>query len=80
MIYETIAGEFWRNTKDFYLPRIGDTWCVGITYIRNYDSATAELGLEFNNNIIGRIFPNHIIQFKVIDEHKFFLAKIKYGF
>lgn len=78
MLYETNAGEFWSRTREFYTPRISDSW-VGITYMRNYDSATAELGLELNNNIIGRIFPNHTIQFKVIDEHKFFLAKIKYG-
>ena len=78
MIYETNAGEFWSRTKEFYLPRI-DSWCVGITYIRNYDTASFELGLEFNNNIIGRIYPKNTIQFKVIDEHKFFLSKIKYG-
>ena len=79
MIYETNAGEFWSRTREFYIPRVSDSW-VGITYMRNYDSVTAELGLEFNNNIIGRIHPEHIIQFKVIDEHKFFLSKIKYGF
>jgi hypothetical protein len=79
MIYETNAGDFWKRTKEFYEPRIGDTWCVGLTYIRNYDHISSELGLEFNNNIIGRIYPNHTIQFKVIDEHKWFLAKIKYG-
>lgn len=78
MIYETNAGEFWKRSKEFYIPRTKSQW-AGLTYIRNYESSSAELGLEFNNNIIGRIHPEYTIQFKVIDEYKFFLAKIKYG-
>lgn len=73
MKYQITLVEFWNRVgKPFGLSPVELT-DRGSYYIKNRPDIEEELGLE----IIGSYF--NLFYFKVIDKHKFFLAKIKYG-
>jgi hypothetical protein len=73
MKYQITFVEFWnRFGKPFGLSLVELTDRSSY-YLKNRPDIEEELGLE----IIGGY--GTLFHFKVIDKHKFFLAKIKYG-
>lgn len=80
-LFQTNAHIFWDKTKDFYKHKI-TTFAFGLIFIRNYSSASSELGLEFLDiagDKMGIISSSDNIRFEVIDQQRFLLAKVKYG-
>lgn len=73
MLFQINFVEFWNKFGNHFGLSLSELTYRNHYCFRDKPEIEEELGLEVNGSYL------NVIYFKVVDEQKFFLAKIKYG-